>query len=148
MSHVPLLKALYAAMERGDSAALLEAVDADVVWEHGTESSKLPWVPYRQGRADVVAGLRLTDPATMVRFEPLAFLESGADVTARVGVAVARPVTAPATASVAAPAIEWREVHQWRFDAGGRIVRLRQRSERGDSDTRRGTLLSFGPRGR
>lgn len=125
MSQVQALKALYSAIQRGDTAAVTAALADDVAWEHGTRSHKVPWVPFRHGRSDVVDALQSAHADPSSSFEPTTFFAVGQRVTARVAFVMRVPPTAPGEERE----ITWQEVHQWQFDEQGLITHLRQRSD-------------------
>lgn len=142
MSHVQAVKDLYAAMRRGDDAAILAGLADDVSWEHGSESHKLPWVPFRSGKAEVFDAFRSAAIDNTYDFEPTTFFESGDRVTALVTFTLHVPVAGddkPETLS-------WQETHQWQFDVAGLVRSFRQRSDvnhTGSPDDVRGRVLPF-----
>lgn len=145
MSRVPAVKDLYAAMRRGDDAVIQAGLADDVSWEHGTESGKLPWVPFRSGKADVSDAFRTAAVDSTYDFEPTAFFESGDRVTALVTFTLHVPVAGDDTPET----LSWQETHQWRFDAAGLVRGFRQRSDvgsvsgTGSTGEVRGRVLPF-----
>ncbi len=141
-SRVQAVKDLYAAMRVGDHDAILAHLADDVAWEHGTESHKLPWVPFRSGKADVFDAFRSAAIDSTYDFEPTTFFESGDRVTALVNFTLHVPVAGddrPETLS-------WQETHQWQFDAVGLVRSFRQRSDIGEvtrTGDARGRVLPF-----
>jgi ketosteroid isomerase-like protein len=53
---------IYAAFGRGDIPAILERLAPDVEWEYGVESTNVPWLQPRCGRAEVA--IRMPGPKT------------------------------------------------------------------------------------
>jgi ketosteroid isomerase-like protein len=142
MSRVDAVRTIYAAMKAGDGATLDAWLAADVVWEHGAESHKVPWIPFRQGKADVASAFSTAAVDQSYTFEPSTFFEADDRVTALVTFELHVPV--PGNAGT--ESLSWQETHQWFFDADGRVTRFRQKSEAlaGESPvTARGKVLPF-----
>ena len=122
MALADIVGRIYEAFARGDVAAILEHLAADVEWEYGVSSTSVPWLQPRRGR-DAVPGFfeALGSGADIHRFEVKALLE-GADVVVAL---VDIEFTVRATGR---RVVEEDEAHVWRF-ANGRVIRFRHRAD-------------------
>jgi ketosteroid isomerase-like protein len=122
MSHADIVRGIYEAFARGDVAAILEPLAADVEWEYGVSSTTVPWLQPRRGR-DAVPGFfeALGSAVEIHRFEPKEFL-GGDDLVA---VIIDFEFTVRATGR---RVVEEDEAHIWRF-AGGKVTRFRHRAD-------------------
>lgn len=141
-SRVQAVKDLYAAMRTGDDAAIQAGLAEDVTWEHGSESHRLPWVPFRSGRAEVFDAFRTAASDSTYDFEPTTFFEAGDRVTALVTFTLHVPVAGDDNPET----LSWQETHQWQFDTHGLVRNFRQRSDLSEAATpgdSRGRVLPF-----
>jgi ketosteroid isomerase-like protein len=120
VSHVQTVQAIYAAFGRGDIPAILEHLADDVEWEYGVNSTDVPWLQPRRGRAQVPEFFQALTALDIHAFQPKVFLESDRIVV----VLCALDATVRTTAQ---RIVEDDEVHIWHFDAAGKVTRFRHR---------------------
>ena len=120
MSNIEAVQHVYSAFGRGDIPDILRRVSETVEWENTGEATDVPWLLPRRGRAGVSEFFGALALLQVNAFEPKTFLEAGD----RVVVLVDEDITVRATGRRLR---ETDQVHLWSFDAGGAIVRHRQR---------------------
>ncbi len=122
MSHTETVQAIYQAFGRGDVAAILEHLAEDVEWEYGVNSTDVPWLQPRRGRAGVVGFFEALGALDFQRFQPTALLEQG-------NVVVALLDLEATVRGTGRRVLEEDEVHIWRFDRAGKVRRFRHRAD-------------------
>lgn len=120
MSNKETVREMYEAFGRGDVGAILERLDENVEWEHGASPTGVPWLQPRHGRAGAAEFFASLAGLEIHRFVPKAILEEDGLVVAVIDV----EATVKATGK---RFVEEDEIHLWRFDANGRVVRFRHR---------------------
>lgn len=112
---------MYAAFGRGDVAAILEHMDADVAWDDFPESfahrANVPWLMSRRGRQGVAAFFEVLRPFTFNRFEVIRILGGEDAVAAEVSVEIEHAATNLV--------LRDNEMHLFNFNSQGRVVRFR-----------------------
>lgn len=106
----------------GDVGAILAKLAGDVEWEYGVNSTDVPWLQPRRGRDQVAGFFQSLAALDFHAFQPTAFLESGPLVVSL----VTFEGTVRATGR---RMLEEDEVHIWRFNAAGEVVRFRHRAD-------------------
>ncbi len=120
MRNIETVKRIYEAFGRGDVAAILEPLRHDIDWDY-SNVSEVPWLRRRQGREEVAGFFQaLAEGLEITRFDVKEVFGSPDE---RV-VVVLVDVRARARAT-GRPIEEDDEIHVWRFDDAGRIVRFR-----------------------
>lgn len=104
----------------GDVPAILGTLAEGVEWEYGVNSTEVPWLQPRRGRAEVAKFFEELAAVGISKFQPKAFFENGNIVVALIDL----EATVKATGR---KVIEEDEVHIWRFDEQGRVIRFRHR---------------------
>ena len=122
MSRIGIVQGIYEAFGRRDVPAILEQLADNVEWEYGVNSTNVPWLQPRDGRADVVGFFQSLADLDIHKFQPHTFLEAG-DV---VVVLLELEGTVRATGR---RIVEEDEVHIWRFNAEGKVKRFRHRAD-------------------
>jgi hypothetical protein len=89
-----------------------------VEWEYGPTSTNVPWLQRRRGRDGAAAFFASLAHFDMHAFRPKEFLEGDGVVVVLLDV----DFTVRATGR---RIVEEDEIHVWRFDAEGRVVRHR-----------------------
>jgi hypothetical protein len=117
MSNVQTVQQIYAAFGQGDIPAILGHLAEDIDWEYGIQEAGVPWLKPGKGRAAVPAFFESLAALEFHRFQPKTLLESGDVVVALIDLAV----TVKATGRHVQ---EEDEVHIWRFDGNGKVVRF------------------------
>lgn len=120
MPNVKQIQEIYAAFGRGDVPAILAALADDVEWEYGVNSTEVPWLQPRRGRAEVKTFFEALAAVEISKFQPRTFLETENTVVTLVDVEMIVKASGRKV-------IEEDEVHIWRFDGQGRIIRFRHR---------------------
>jgi ketosteroid isomerase-like protein len=118
MSNVRTIQEIYAAFGRGDIPAILSRLSESVEWEYGPTSTDVPWLQRRRGRDGAAAFFASLAHFDMHAFRPKEFLEGDGVVVVLLDV----DFTVRATGR---RIVEEDEIHVWRFDAEGRVVRHR-----------------------
>ena len=118
MSNVQTIQEIYTAFGRGDVPAILSRLSESVEWEYGPTSTSVPWLQRRRGRDGAAAFLASLAELEMHRFTPKEFLESDGVVVVLLDVDLTVRRTGRRI-------VEEDEIHVWRFDADGRVVRHR-----------------------
>lgn len=115
---IETVKKIYEAFGRGDFPVILEHLSDDVVWEYGTIDSGVPWLAHRRGRRGAAEFFATLQTLNITRFEINDIVGGGNVVVGLINI----DMTVKATGKT----IEERdEVHVWRFDERGRVVRFR-----------------------
>ena len=120
MAHVDTVKEIYGAFGRGDVSAILGRLADRVEWEYGVNSTDVPWLQPRRGRAQVAEFFQALAAIEIHKFQPKTFLEVGSLVVVLVDLEATVRVTGRRI-------IEEDEVHLWHFDSGGQVNRFRHR---------------------
>ena len=118
MSNLRTVQEMYEAYGRGDLPAILSKLSESVEWEYGPTSTDVPWLQRRHGRDGAAAFFASHSEMQMHVFSPKAFLETEGIVVVLIDV----DFTVKATGK---RVTEEDEIHVWRFDAEGKIVRFR-----------------------
>lgn len=118
MSHVDTIRDIYAAFGRGDVPAILSKLSESVEWEYGPTSTNVPWLQRRKGRVGAAGFFASLAEFELHRFTPKEFLEGDRVVVVLIDV----DLTVRATGE---RIVEEDEIHVWRFDDEGRVVRHR-----------------------
>jgi ketosteroid isomerase-like protein len=122
MNNVERVQQLYAAFGRGDIPAILAMLSDNVEWEYGVNSTDVPWLQPRRGRADVGKFFEALAAVEITKFVPKHFLGDGDLVVALIDVDARVKATGR-------QALEEDEVHLWFFDGQGRVRRFRHRAD-------------------
>lgn len=117
MQPIETVRAIYEAFGRGDIPAILEHLDEDVEWEYGLAPSGVPWLEPRRGRAGVAGFFEALSALEFRVFEPRTLLPADGLVVAL----IYAELTVRATGR---RIVEEDEVHLWRFDREGRVIRF------------------------
>jgi uncharacterized protein len=118
MSNVRTIQEIYAAFGRGDVPAILSRLSESVEWEYGPTSTNVPWLQRRRGRDGVAAFFASLAEFEIHRFAPKEFLEGDRVVVVLLDIDFTVRKTGKRI-------VEEDEIHVWRFDPEGRIVRHR-----------------------
>jgi ketosteroid isomerase-like protein len=122
VAHVDTVQQIYQAFGRGDVAAILDQFAAGVEWEYGINSTDVPWLQPRRGRAQVAEFFQALAALEIRKFQPKTFLESDNIVLVLVDLdATVR--------STGRRVVEEDEVHIWHFDDAGKVSRFRHRAD-------------------
>jgi|EndMetStandDraft_5_1072996.scaffolds.fasta_scaffold12135_4 uncharacterized protein len=119
---VAVVQAIYEAFGRGDIPAILGHLADDVEWEYGVNSTDVPWLQPRRGRAAVTGFFEALAALDIHSFKVNALL---ADAGANVVVALA--ALDATVRSTGMRIVEEDEAHMWYFDAAGKVARFRHR---------------------
>ncbi|MGE0449300.1 MAG: nuclear transport factor 2 family protein [Vicinamibacterales bacterium] len=122
MANVGTVQRIYECFGRGDVAGVLDQLADDVEWEYGVNSTDVPWLQPRRGRADVANFFQALGALEFHRFQPTAFLEADTIVVALVDL----EATVRATGR---RLLEEDEVHIWHFDPAGKVRKFRHRAD-------------------
>jgi uncharacterized protein len=120
VAYVQTVQRIYQAFGQGDVTAVLEQLAEDVEWEYGVNSTDVPWLQPRRGRADVAHFFEALKALDLHNFQPTAFLEDGNVVVTLVDLEAT-------VRSTGRRVLEEDEVHIWRFDQAGKVSRFRHR---------------------
>jgi ketosteroid isomerase-like protein len=115
-----IVQEIYQAFGRGDVATIVSHLAEDVEWEYGVNSTDVPWLQPRRGRAGAAEFFRTLSDVEIHKFEPTRLLEDGNVVMALIDLEAAVRTTGRRV-------VEVDEVHIWHFDATGKVVRFRHR---------------------
>lgn len=118
MSNTQCLRDLYEAYARGDLATVLSKLSESVEWEYGPASTNVPWLQRRHGHDGAAEFFASHRELELHKFSPKEFLEAPGVVVVLVDV----DLTVKATGK---RIVEEDEIHVWRFDAEGKVVRFR-----------------------
>jgi hypothetical protein len=118
LSNLKTVQDIYAAFGAGDVPAILSKLAPDVNWEYGQGSNDVPWLQPRRGRAAVGGFFESLGGADFHKFAPKELIDGGEVVLALIDV----EFTVKATGKRVA---EEDEIHLWRFNAAGEVVRFR-----------------------
>jgi ketosteroid isomerase-like protein len=100
----------------------LEQLADDVEWEYGVNSTDVPWLQPRRGRADVGKFFESLAAMEISKFVPNHVLSQGDLVVALVDLDAKVKATGQRV-------VEEDEVHIWYFDDRGRVRRFRHRAD-------------------
>lgn len=117
MGNIETVQAIYAAFGRGDIPAILGLLGENVEWEYGTLDAGVPWLKPRRGLAQVPEFFESLGALDFQKFQPKTLLESGNVVVALVDLVVVIKANGRSI-------VEEDEVHIWRFDDQGRVIRF------------------------
>ena len=122
MANLATVQQIYEAFGKGDVPTILSHLAEDVVWEYGVNSTDVPWLQPRRGRAQVTAFFEALADFEIRSFVPKSFFEAGDEVVVLVDLdATVR--------STGRPVVEEDEVHIWRFDSRGQVRQFRHRAD-------------------
>jgi ketosteroid isomerase-like protein len=121
-SHTESIAAMYEAFGRGDIAAILSRLSADVAWDVTDEpwslhAAGVPWAQPRRGHAGVSEFLEIVGAWRYERFEVLDMLSSETRVAAVLRIIADLPN---------GNRIDDVTVHLWTFGADGKVTELRR----------------------
>ena len=102
--------------------AILERLADDVEWECGVNSTDVPWLQPRRGRADVAQFFAALAAVDIHTFQPKTFVQGDNLVIALID------LEATVRAS-GRRVVEEDEVHIWHFDSNGKVRRFRHRAD-------------------
>jgi len=121
MNHTDTVRAMYAAFQRDDIAAIVDRTATDVEWEYEPSPADLPWLQSRHGHAGVREFFASLGDFEFVKFDPRVVVDAGDGLVLAVidvelmlkrnGVRISEP----------------EQVHLFRFDADGNLRRFRHR---------------------
>ncbi len=120
MAYVDTVQKIYQAFGQGDIPAILGHLAEDVEWEYGINSTDVPWLQPRRGRAHVPEFFQALGELEIRTFQPKTLLENGNVVV----VLVHLDATVRGTGR---RVVEEDEVHIWYFDSAGKVSRFRHR---------------------
>ena len=117
--HLDTVQSIYAAFGRGDVPALLATLAEDVAWEYQPQSTDVPWLTQRNGRASVAGFFEtLMKEVDIKKFAPKVLTEASRHVVALCDfTGVVR--------RTGREIVEIDEAHVWTFDDAGQIIRFR-----------------------
>jgi ketosteroid isomerase-like protein len=116
MSNAETVQAIYEAFGRGDVPFILDQVSDSVEWEYSS-SANVPWLQRQKGKAGVGAFFESLAGFQITKFVPTKILDGGDVVVALIDI----EGTVQKTGALIA---EDDEVHVWRFDGQGKVVRF------------------------
>ena len=117
--HLPTVQDIYAAFGRGDVPAILAHVSPEVDWEYGPRSMQAPWLRRGRGVEGAVAFFQAVGQHLDIqRFVVKELFASEQTVLALVDIEFVVRGTGMRVQ-------EEDEVHVWRFDEQGKIIRFR-----------------------
>lgn len=120
MAHAETVAGIYQAFGRGDIPAILEQLADDVEWEYGVNSTDVPWLQLRRGRAAVQEFFQSLAALDFHVFAPTRILADGDVVVSLVNLEATVRATGRRVSEV-------DEVHVWYFAADGKVARFRHR---------------------
>lgn len=112
------VREIYEAFGRGDVPAILAKLDDGVVWEYGFAPNEVPWLQHRQGRAEAANFFESLAALEFHNFTPKAILAGEGVVLALIDISFTVKKTGKKFS-------EEDEVHVWRFNDAGKVVRFR-----------------------
>jgi uncharacterized protein len=121
MKNLEVVKSIYAAFGRGDVSTILSHLHPEVEWEYGGTPS-VPWLEPRRGREGAAQFFVALGGLELQTFVPKSFLEADDLVV----------VLCEVKATVKATGrefVEEDEVHLWRFNHAGLVIRFRHRAD-------------------
>ena len=122
MAHVETVREIYQAFGQGDFAAIIDRLAENVEWEYGVNSTNVPWLQPRRGKARVPEFFQSLADIEIHNFEPTRLLEQGNIVVALINL----DATVRGTGQ---RVVEEDEVHIWHFDTKGKVSRFRHRAD-------------------
>jgi ketosteroid isomerase-like protein len=122
VSHVEVVQQIYQAFGRGDVPAILEHLAENVEWEYGVNSTDVPWLQPRRGRAQVPEFFQALAAVDIQKFQPKTLVEAGDVVLVLIDLE-------GTVRSTGRRVVEEDEVHIWYFDSDGKVVRFRHRAD-------------------
>ncbi len=120
MAHIDTVKTIYEAFGKGDVGTILDQLVDDVEWEYGINSTDVPWLQPRKGRARVAEFFQALGGMEIKTFLPKAFFSSDDAVLVLIELEASVRTTGRRIK-------EEDEVHIWYFDAAGKVSRFRHR---------------------
>jgi len=112
------VREIYEAFGRGDVPTILAKLDEKVEWEYGFAPNEVPWLQPRRGSNEAAKFFESLTAVEFHSFIPKAILESEGVVLALVDLSFTVKKTGKKFA-------EEDEVHVWRFNEAGKVVRFR-----------------------
>jgi ketosteroid isomerase-like protein len=120
MSHIKTVQRIYEAFGKGDIPAILGCLADNVEWEYGLNSTSVPWLQPRRGRAQTAQFFEALAGIDFHKFEPTKFLETDNVVVSLIQLDVSVRATGRRV-------VEEDEVHIWYFDSAGQVSKFRHR---------------------
>lgn len=125
-SVIATVQGIYAAIGRGDAAAVLNLLAADIAWEQWESNSAVkagvPWVQPREGRDGAAAFFGVLATQMQVRdMRVLSMMASDPQVAVEFVIEVDIPATGRR--------LRDEEIHLWTFNADGQVFRFRHYSD-------------------
>jgi ketosteroid isomerase-like protein len=122
MSNIETVQAIYEAFGRGDVEAILARLSEDVEWEYGVNTTDVPWLQPRRGRAGAAEFFQALAALEFRNFQVTLIAGSGNIVVGLCDVtAVVR--------STGKTFVEPDEAHIWHFGEDGLVQRFRHRAD-------------------
>lgn len=112
------VREIYEAFGRGEVPAILTKLDEKVEWEYGFAPNEVPWLQTRRGPQEVGKFFESLAALEFHNFTPKAILESEGLVLALIDISFTVKKTGKKFS-------EEDEVHVWRFNSAGKVVRFR-----------------------
>lgn len=123
MSNAKTVQEIYAAFGRGDIPAILSRLSPDVDWEYGQQGKTgVPWLQPRKGRDAVGGFFESLGALDFQKFQPKEIIEGPNVVIALIDIDLK-------VKSNGNPIVEEDEIHLWRFNDRGEVVRFRHGSD-------------------
>jgi len=118
--HVATVASIYEAFGRGDVPSILGALSEDVRWEewadNRAQTSDVPWLRARRGKAGALEFFTIAGQFKIHEFRVVSLLAGGNQVVAEVVIDATVPTGAR---------YRDEELHLWTFDQAGKVARLR-----------------------
>jgi ketosteroid isomerase-like protein len=118
MSNLKTIQELYDSFTRGDIPSILAKLSDRVEWEYGASSTNVPWLQRRQGPEEVAGFFSSLQEFQLNKFDIKQLFEGDGVVVVLIDVDFT-------VKSTGRRVIEEDEIHVWRFDEEGKIVRYR-----------------------
>lgn len=118
MSNVQTVKDIYDAFSRGDLPGILPKFSEKIEWEYGSTTTSVPWLQPRQGLERAAGFFASLAEIEIHSFVPKEFFEGDGVVVVLIDVDFTVKKTGRRL-------MEEDEIHVWRFDKAGKIVRFR-----------------------
>ena len=119
MNNADTVRGMYGAFRRGDIAAIVDRCAVDIEWEYHPSAAGVPWLAPRQGHDGVRAFFASLGDFEFLRFEPSPIADLGD------GLVIALVDVALILKRNGYRIREPEEVHLFRFDADGKLMRFR-----------------------
>ena len=117
--NIETVQSIYQAFGRGDVPTILATYAEDIQWEYQPQSTDVPWLQRRTGKADAAKFFEvLGKELDIKRFDVKAIAEASKTVLVTVDIEFVVRRTGKTVTEV-------DEVHLWHFDAAGNVARFR-----------------------